>query len=152
MFRRDARTVGMSLRKEFAFPADLHSLGVYREQAMQFVREYCHDPADEIDLTVALQEALANAILHGCRSDAGQVIHCAIEIEPSNVTIVVRDPGSGFDFERVADPKRFDPTTLARGRGIALMRALVDEVSYSRRGSEVRLSKRMNCGAASPAL
>jgi anti-sigma regulatory factor (Ser/Thr protein kinase) len=140
------------VRKEFTFPGDVQSVGTSRERVMQYIREYCNDEADEIDLTIALQEALANAALHGCGDDAGKVIHCIVELQPSTISCVVRDPGSGFDFERIADPNRFDTTTLEHGRGLALMRSLVDEVTFSHSGSEVRFSKRMNCRVASSAL
>lgn len=140
----------MTAHKEFLFPGDLQSLAESREQVMQYVREYCHDEADEIDLTVALQEALANAALHGCKNDGSKSVCCSIEVDPSRISLVVRDPGPGFDFEHVADANRFDTTTLEHGRGIALMRGLMDEVAFSRGGSEVRLSKFMNCRAAPP--
>jgi len=125
----------------------LRSLPASREQVMQFIREYCRNEAVEIDVMIALQEALVNAALHGCGSDAGKTIHCTVEIQPSKVCMVVRDPGPGFDFERIADPQSFAPTTVEHGRGIALMRGLMDEVTFGRGGSEVRLIKRMECGA-----
>ena len=138
------------VRREFAFPGDVQSVAESREQVMQCVREYCQGEAEEIDLTLALQEALANAALHGCGNDAGQTIHCVIEIGPGQISCVVRDPGHGFNFARVADPAGFHATTLEHGRGIALMRAMVDELSFAGGGSEVRFRKRMNCHAASP--
>jgi serine/threonine-protein kinase RsbW len=137
-------------RKEFVFSGDLQSVAESRQQVMQSVREYCNDEADEIDLTVALQEALANAALHGCKNDSSKSIHCLVEVELSKISLVVRDPGPGFDFEHVADPNHFDATTLEHGRGIALMRGLMDEVTFSRGGSEVRLAKSMKCRSASP--
>ena len=75
-----------------------------------------------------------------------------VEIDPSKISIAVRDPGPGFDFDRIADPDRFGMTTLEHGRGIALMRSMVDEVMFSHGGSEVRFSKRMSCHAATAAV
>ena len=137
-----------TVRKEFTFPGDLDSLVASREQVMGFIREYGCGGADEIDLMVALQEALANAALHGCGNDAEKSISCTVEVEPSSISIVVRDPGPGFDFQRTADPSQFDTTTLSHGRGIALMRGMVDEVTFAGSGSEVRLLKRTICAAA----
>jgi len=131
--------------RAFMFPGDLESIWASREEVMRWLRQYGCDEGDEIDLRVALQEALANAALHGCGNDATKTIYCSAEIEPSKASIVIRDPGPGFDFQTAADPKRFSPTTLERGRGIALMRSMVDEVTFARGGSEVRLCKRMGC-------
>jgi len=135
----------MIAHNEFTFPGDVASVGPSREQVIQWIRKYGCNEADELDLTVALQEALANAALHGCGDDACKRIFCSVEIQPSSVSIVVRDPGPGFDFQKEADPKHFQATTLDHGRGIALMRGLVDEVTFARGGSEVRLSKHMDC-------
>jgi anti-sigma regulatory factor (Ser/Thr protein kinase) len=63
-----------------------------------------------------------------------------VEIDPSAFTIVIQDPGPGFD---VAATTTADPSvnTTEHGRGICLMRSLMDDVSYRRGGSEVRLRK-----------
>ena len=136
-----------AVRKEFTFPGDLDSLVASREKVMDFIRQCGCEEADEIDLMVAVHEALANAALHGCGNDTRKSIWCAVEIEPSSVCIIVRDPGPGFDV-RIADPDHFETTTLENGRGIALMRGMVDEVAFARSGSEVRLLKRTTCTAA----
>ena len=136
-----------TVRKEFTFPGDLDSLVASREQVMDFIRKSGCDEADEIDLMLAMQEALANATLHGCGNDAGKSIWCAVEIEPSSVCITVRDSGPGFEVEKIADPDHFDTKPLEHGRGIALMRGMVNEVTFDRGGSEVRLLKRTICNA-----
>ncbi len=110
---------------------------------MEIVREQGCDEPEEYDLTVALQEALINAALHGCGNDGTKCITCSLEMDPASVCVVIRDPGPGFDFQTAADPDRFPATTLTHGRGIALMRSLVDEVTFARGGTEVRLFKRM---------
>lgn len=133
------------LHKEFTFPGNLESVADSREQVMQFVREYCNDESHQIDIMLALQEALANAASHGCGDDASKAVQCVLEIEPLKISCVMRDPGPGFNFDQVADPDRFDTTTLEHGRGIALMRSLVDEVRFEAGGSEVHFFKAVNC-------
>jgi serine/threonine-protein kinase RsbW len=135
----------LRIEKQLSFPGDLASVAAAREQILQYVREYCWDEADEIDLQIALQEALANAALHGCGDDPNKTIYCTLEADPTNVSFVIRDPGPGFNYERIANPAHFESTTLEHGRGIALMRSLVDEVSFARGGSEVRLCKHLTC-------
>jgi serine/threonine-protein kinase RsbW len=137
-----------SAYRDFTLPGDLASLPASREQVMEVVREHGCDEAAEFDLRIALQEALANATLHGCGNDASKTIECSIEVAPSRVSIVVRDPGPGFDFETTVDPDRLSGTELTNGRGIALMRGLMDEVTFARGGSAVRLSKRITCSGA----
>ena len=54
---------------------------------------------------LAIQEALANGIRHGCQNDPSRHVQCTVAIEQSGqVTVVVRDPGTGFDASSVPDP------------------------------------------------
>jgi len=136
-----------ALSREFVLTGSVAALAPGRDAIMNFVREYCGDEQQEIDIMLALQEALANAIFHGCGGDAGKLVHCTVEISPSTIEFIVRDPGTGFDS---ADPTDMadDGTNLTEhGRGIHLMRSLMDEVTYSRKGTELHLKKlRANVG------
>ena len=107
---------------------------------MDFVKEHRFPESKEIDVLVALQEALANAVLHGCQNNSTKTILCRVEINPSVLTIVISDPGRGFDVDAFesADPSL---NTTEHGRGICLMRSLMDQVTYQRGGSEILLRK-----------
>jgi anti-sigma regulatory factor (Ser/Thr protein kinase) len=126
--------------REFSFPGDIASVPESREQVMQFVRDHCHDEAVQIDILIALQEALANAALHGCGDDPKKRIRCTVAAGTSDITISVCDPGPGFDLAS-ADPDNYNGTTLNHGRGICLMRSLMTEVTFARGGAEVQLRK-----------
>lgn len=128
------------VRSEFEFPGDLASVTESREQVMQFVCQHCPDEAERIDILVALQEALANAAVHGCGNDPAKRIQCSVAADASEVTITVRDPGPGFDLA-LADPENFAASTLSHGRGICLIRSMMTEISFVRGGSEVRMRK-----------
>ncbi len=127
---------------EFVFPGDVASVPASREKIMQFVGEHCHNEGERIDIMVALQEALANAALHGCGDDASKEIGCKVTANASDVFITVRDPGPGFDL-RMADPANYTASTLTHGRGICLMRSLMTDVTFDRGGAEIRLHKRI---------
>ena len=129
-----------AISREFTFPGDSESIVAVRESVMTFIKENGANEGQEIDIFVALQEALANAALHGCQNDRAKTIRCWVEINPSAFTIVIQDAGPGFD---VAAATTADPSvnTTEHGRGICLMRSLMDDVSYRRGGSEVRLRK-----------
>jgi len=129
-----------AISREFTFPGDSESIVAARESVMTFIKENGANEGQEIDIFVALQEALANAALHGCQNDRAKTIRCWVEINPSAFTIVIQDAGPGFDVvaATTADPS---VNTTEHGRGICLMRSLMDDVSYRRGGSEVRLRK-----------
>jgi serine/threonine-protein kinase RsbW len=129
-------------RKEFTFPGVLAQVPEHRDQLMEFVNQHCPDEEKQIDLLVALQEALANAALHGCKDDASKTIRCVVSANAEEITISVCDPGRGFPLEK-ADAANYKVTKLSHGRGICMIRNLVDEVSFAHHGAEIILRKRV---------
>src|SRR6266852_111685 len=91
---------------------------------------------------LALREAVSNAILHGNRMNVRKLVHvrCCCE-GTKGVFIVVRDQGHGFDAKKVPDPLAVENLNSERGRGIHLMKLAMDEVSFERLGTEVRMRK-----------
>jgi len=130
-----------ALCREFVFTGDSGSIAPARDAIVEFVHPYCTDEQQEIDILIALQEGLANAILHGCRDDAGKLVHCAVEITPAAIDVVIQDPGDGFDTVSAADEAEDGSNLTQHGRGIYLMRNLMDEVSYRCNGSELHMRK-----------
>jgi serine/threonine-protein kinase RsbW len=130
-----------ALTREFMLPGDLDSVAPARDAIVEFIREYCTDEQQEIDVFLALQEALANATLHGCQNDSSKLVRCTVEITPSAMTFDIRDPGPGFETESAADEAEDGTNLTEHGRGIYLMRSLMDQVSYRQRGSEVLMKK-----------
>lgn len=95
------------------------------------------------ELEIALREALANAVLHGNRSDAAKKVLVRAYCDPKKgFVIAVRDEGHGFDPEKVPDPRRKDRLQLTHGRGIFLMRELMDHIEHRKGGREVVLYKK----------
>jgi serine/threonine-protein kinase RsbW len=95
-----------------------------------------------VDMEIALREALANAIYHGNGGTRGKRVFLRCYAAPQTGTcILVRDEGAGFDPQQVPDPRSTECLQLDHGRGLFLMRALMDRVEYRRGGSEVMLFK-----------
>lgn len=126
---------------ELLLTGDSTAVAAARDRIMDFLEQ--HGVADEeaIDILVALQEALVNAVHHGCRNNPSQVIRCSVEVDAEAIAIVVKDPGEGFDTAVVTDVSDDGTNLTNHGRGIFLMRGLMDEVSYSHGGSELTLKK-----------
>ena len=94
------------------------------------------------DLAVALAEALSNAAVHGHRLDPKRRVAIVLAVSPGCVVVQVSDSGIGFDAHAVSDPTLPERQLAPGGRGIFLMRRLVDEVSYNASGNTVRLTVR----------
>lgn len=92
---------------------------------------------------LALEEALANAIKHGNRLDPAKTVTVRFCVEPDRIKLIVTDQGVGFDPDIVPDPTTDEHLEDPNGRGITLMRAYMDEVSYNSHGNEVSMVKRI---------
>jgi serine/threonine-protein kinase RsbW len=95
-------------------------------------------------LTIAVIEAGTNAIQHGNVFASHKSVTFVFDVGQGEIAVRVEDSGSGFDASRVANPT--DPSNLLdpHGRGLYLMRELMDEVSFETRpdhGTTVRLRK-----------
>ena len=100
---------------------------------------YSQDAAFAIKL--AMEEAITNAVKHGNRSDPNKRITIAYSIEPGRAIIKVRDEGDGFCPATVPDCTADENLDCPTGRGIMLMQAYMNEVSYNDRGNEVTMVK-----------
>lgn len=100
-------------------------------------------PEDKrLEVTLAVQEALANAVVHGCKNDSSKEVRCQLECYSNGrILITVTDPGQGFQPGRLSDPKHAENLYSGHGRGVYLMRQLMDEVSFENNGSQIRMWK-----------
>jgi serine/threonine-protein kinase RsbW len=94
----------------------------------------------EREVEVALIEALANAVQHGCKNDSNKLVEVCVGCDESRgLLIVIRDPGPGFDPSSIANPVVGQNLFSTHGRGIFLINQLVDEVHYEKGGTEIHM-------------
>lgn len=112
------------------------------EEAVDLVARHClasgvPPRAARFVVRVALCEALANAMTYGNRLDPGKRVDVRVEVDERTVQLHVSDEGEGFDPSIVPDPT--DPTHLEEedGRGLFLIRQLVDEVRFNEQGNAI---------------
>jgi anti-sigma regulatory factor (Ser/Thr protein kinase) len=93
---------------------------------------------------LAVREALANAIIHGNRSDPEKPVEIAVAVnENCDLLIVVRDSGAGFDPSSVPNPTVGDSLLANHGRGIFLIRQFMDRVDFRfKQGTEVVMQRK----------
>lgn len=111
------------------------------DQIMQMVQQANCAPGKELDVEIALREALANAIKHGANGDSRKIVECRVTCGAPGITIVVRDPGNGFDPNAVPDPLAGENIYSNHGRGIFLINRLMDEVKFEKNGTEIHMRK-----------
>ena len=139
LFVRAEPEIGPSAR--FTLSPDADALGALRRMLRRWLAEGGASPEDVAAVTMAANEAWENAIEHA-HAFAPVPISVAFERRDDEVFITTHDVGGGT-------PGKSDPD---RGRGLALMEALMDEASFSfggRYGGSVLLRRRL--GAPRPA-
>jgi len=96
-------------------------------------------PRLTLNLRVGIIEALANAIICGNAEDPRKRVRLEVTIDAQRVELEVSDEGPGFSPDQLPDPTA--PENLGRpcGRGVYLLRRLMDEVRYNERGNAVRM-------------
>jgi anti-sigma regulatory factor (Ser/Thr protein kinase) len=101
-------------------------------------------PQKEImEIELAVQEALVNAIRHGCGNDPDKQVQCCVTFDAAGeLVIVVRDPGPGFDVAAVPNPLEGDNLFKGSGRGVFLINQLMDTVEFTEEGRKVLMRKR----------
>ena len=125
------------------------AISPFVEQLMRFVLNFRGADGSEIDIEMALREALANAVIHGNGDDSRKSVYvtCRCYVD-GEVSVTVRDEGKGFDSSTVLDPTVLENLMLTHGRGIYLMKTLMDDVSFEEGGAVVMMRKKSNANSA----
>lgn len=133
----------LSLRVRVTLAADRRAVDPVVEQVMQAVREMKCVNGKEEAIELALQEALANAVVHGAKEDPTKVVECVVVCdEQRGLLIIVRDPGEGFDPQAIPTCTMGENLYSNHGRGIFLINQLMDEVKFHKNGTEIHMVKR----------
>jgi len=108
----------------------------------------CSEQARRLDLNfrVGLTEALSNAMLYGNSHDPSKRVLVEVALQAGRLEARVTDQGPGFDPSTVPDPTTPENLTKPCGRGLFLMRQLLDEVSFNDQGNQVTLVLRLESG------
>jgi serine/threonine-protein kinase RsbW len=117
------------------------------EEAVDLIARHClacglTPRRARFNLRVALSEALANAIVYGNALDPAKMVDVRVEVLDQELQVSVRDEGQGFDPRDVPDPTAPDRIEASDGRGLFLIRQLMDAVSFNDRGNAICMTLR----------
>ncbi len=133
----------LNLKLSVTLAGDRDAVDPVVRSVMNVVREMKCAPGREDDIELALTEALANAVVHGAKSDPSKIIECDVACDDQGrILIIVRDPGPGFDPARIANPCHGENVYSNHGRGIYLINQLMDEVQFYKNGTEIHMLKK----------
>src|ERR671911_2627650 len=127
-----SETLGSATLVTLRLPSDVNCI----EEAVELVTRHClagHDASQTIRfrLRVVLSEAISNAILRGNCEDRAKWVEVRAELVPDSIRVYVTDEGCGFDPSSVPEPLQPARLDEVGGRGLYLIRKLVDAVQFN---------------------
>ena len=92
---------------------------------------------------MVVREAVINAIMHGNKKDPAKHVQVEYELNDEALKIKIADEGAGLDPDSVPDPLAPENILRSSGRGIFLMKAIMDEVHFHQLdpGTEIEMIK-----------
>ncbi len=115
------------------------------EKVTEMIADYMRFLDEEKDsLAIAVTEIVGNAIVHGNKNDKNKNVTIDFEYKNDSITVVIQDEGKGFNENDIANPLEPENLLKESGRGIFIVRALMDQVNfvYTKGGMQVRLVKK----------
>jgi serine/threonine-protein kinase RsbW len=139
----------MDIRVDEFLESTLDSVSVAEQRVVELAEGFGFDEEGVYHLGYAVHEAMVNAVVHGNRYSANKKIHLRISADSNTLEVVVQDEGDGFDLAQHNDPLAAENLLNESGRGIAIIRAFVDEFRTEPaepRGTRVVLRKSLPAG------
>jgi serine/threonine-protein kinase RsbW len=124
----------------------MESVGRVEAAAEQLARDAGLVEDELFRVTMAVHEAVVNAVLHGNAYDPEKRIHAVLERTSEDLIFKISDQGKGLNPEELPDPLAPENLLRGTGRGIFLIRSLMDEVNFKQLepGTEITLIKHLN--------
>lgn len=141
--RRVPDASGATVQVSLRVPSDVACI----EEVVDLLMRHCCTGAWlgrrlRFNLRVATAEALANAIVAGNLEDRSKWVQVQAEVRGDQIRIEVTDQGPGFDPETISAPVLPEDLDRANGRGLFLIRHLVDDVRFNAQGNSICMTLR----------
>jgi serine/threonine-protein kinase RsbW len=124
-----------------ALPSNLTAYIGFVEDLLARLELYGWNKEELFGIHMALEESITNAIRHGNKHDPDKQVFVDCELSSQRFFIRVRDEGPGYNPCAVPDCCADENLEVPGGRGLALMRAYMDNVELSDSGRCVVMEK-----------
>lgn len=140
--RNGAKKNSLSPLLDLRMPASAEAIAASTDTISDTLARLEVPEEKRMEIALAVQEALANAVVHGCKNDPTKEVRCQLKRDANGgFVVIVTDPGSGFPAASVPDPRQADNLYSHHGRGVHLIRQLMDEVHFEGGGNQITMRK-----------
>jgi serine/threonine-protein kinase RsbW len=129
-------------RIEFVFPSALSLIYSILNYLVERVEKMGIIKSERSNLYVALDEAFVNAIKHGNKFDKNKLIRIIADLSSEEARFIIEDQGEGFDINSIPDPTLEENLMKSSGRGVLIIKKIMDEVHYNEKGNRLEMVKR----------
>ncbi len=139
----------MSLENNFTLhetlATDLKQVNPFIDRVFKELRSRITDEETLFNIKLALEEALTNAMRHGNILKLSRKVKVSVTLDHGQVCLDVSDEGGGFNPKTVPDPTQSGYSeNMPGGRGIFLMKKMMDSVEFYNGGRGVRMLKKIS--------
>ena len=120
-------------------PGNRETMDFVQRTILETMETFGYGERDLFAVRVAVEEAIANAVLHGHQGDQARMIDISWTVSKEEVSIAVCDEGRGYDTTAVPDPTADENLTLPSGRGLAMINAFMSDVSVTEDGRRIEM-------------
>ena len=144
----DVILVGMELHpvarqeERIVIPSDPQQLRRVESAVIARLEEFNYGERVIFAVRLALEEAVVNAIKHGNKMDKAKKVTVTFSIDAKECRITILDEGPGFNPAVVPDPTADENLELPHGRGLVLIRAYMDDVTFTEKGNGITMLKK----------
>ena len=134
------------MKKSIEISSNLKSIKPVINDLLSHLQSLKASEADVFDIRLCLEEVLINAIKHGNKFNENYKVRISSIFNNDSVTISVEDQGNGFDHNKVPDPAKEEHLLRTGGRGIFLIKHLMDKVEFNKKGNIIKMTKQLRKG------
>ena len=127
------------MKKKFLLNSDVAKVQNTSRGVLAFLEPLNLTTEVRFDIRLCLEEALINAIKHGGANLTGAEVD--VEATGGAIRITVDDHGRGFDIKTIEDCTKEKNLFKDSGRGVYLIRRLMDGISYNEKGNKLTMIK-----------
>jgi serine/threonine-protein kinase RsbW len=133
----------IDMNRQIIIDSDLENIKHAVDQIKGLLENIGADESDIFDIRLCLEEALINAIKYGNKFEKSKKVVIDFHYKDAKAAISVEDDGRGFNLSSVPDPTTDENILKGSGRGVFLMRHLMDKLESNKQGNRITMIKHL---------
>lgn len=122
-------------------PSEIKSIRRVSSKILSSLSPYELNKDTLFDIRLCTEEAVRNAIVHGNGLRKGSRVSVCYWVDKDKLHVEIEDEGAGFGLNTVPDPTENSNIIKRSGRGVYLIKKLMDRVSFNEKGNKIKMEK-----------